>query len=65
MSHIEFEIVAALAFGCAVLYAIGKQKFHRFGLTEIMGFLLIFGIFFWPVLFGFWIVKQLILGLSG
>ena len=64
LSPIEFEFVAALAFGCALFYAIGKKKFHPFGLVEFVGFLLVFGIFFWPVLVGWWVVRTLILAVS-
>ncbi len=65
MSALELGVVTALALGCAVFYAIRNEKFHRFGLREFGGFGLVFGFFFLQVLLGYWIVKQLILGLSG
>lgn len=62
MSHWEFEIVAALAFACALLLSAYKDwKWYRGGVSDFLGFLLLFGILFWPVLIGWWLVRTLIL----
>ena len=62
MSHWEFEIVAALAFVCALFYA--PVNWRRAKVGEVIGFLLLVGIFFWPVLIGWWLVRTLILAVD-
>jgi len=62
MSHWEFEIVAALAFVFALVYARVDWRRARGG--EIIGFLLVYGIMFWPVLIGWWLVRTLVLAVG-
>jgi len=62
VSHIEYEIVAALAFVCTVLFVLGAGvDWRQARAKEIMGFLLVYGIAFWVVLIGWFLVRTLIL----
>ncbi len=62
MSYIELEIVAVLAFVCAIVFAWkAGVDWRQAGATEIMGFLLVYGIAFWVVLIGWFVVRTLIL----
>lgn len=66
MSHIEYEIVAALAFVCTVFFVwkagvLSGESWRDFDASGYMALLVMYGFAFLLVLIGWFVVRTLIL----